>query len=102
MVCRGLHWFVLKIPRGDAHGVGEDELTVTSGLHAQAERTKKQRNKTEKRKPHPLEAQTKVREAGDVAQSRGSRAHAPFEAEGMNTTIHQPFNELDNLQDHNT
>ena len=49
MVCRGLHWFVLKIPRGDANGVGEDELTVTSGLHAQAERTKKQRNKTENR-----------------------------------------------------
>ena len=81
------------------HGGASDR---TSGLHAQAERTKKQRNKTEKRKPHPLEAQTKVREAGDVAQSRGSRAHAPFEAEGMNTTIHQPFNELDNLQDHNT
>ena len=72
---KGARWFVLKIPRGmtrgDTNGVGEDEVTVTSGLHAQAERTKKQRNKTEKRKPHPLEAQTKVREAGDVAQSQG-------------------------------
>ena len=58
MVCRGLHWFVLKIPRGDANGVGEDELTVTSGLHAQAERTKKQ---AKRRELHPVEAQTKVR-----------------------------------------
>ena len=34
-------WILLKIPRGDIDGVGEDEVTVTSGLHAQAERTKK-------------------------------------------------------------
>ena len=34
--------FYLKIPRGDRNGVGEDEVTVTSGLHAQVERTKKQ------------------------------------------------------------
>ena len=27
-------WFVLKIPRGDTNGVGEDEVTVTSGLQA--------------------------------------------------------------------
>ena len=27
-------WFVLKIPRGDTNGVGEDEVTATSGLHA--------------------------------------------------------------------
>ena len=34
----------MKIPaRGDINGVGEDEVTVTSGLHAQAERTNKQR-----------------------------------------------------------
>ena len=32
----------MKIPRCDIDGVGEDEVTVTSGLHAQAERTKKQ------------------------------------------------------------
>ena len=46
---RGKWWVLwhgnLKIPRGDINGVGEDEVTVTSGLHAQAERTKKQRNK---------------------------------------------------------
>ena len=32
----------MKIPRGDINGVGEDEVTITSGLHAQAERTNKQ------------------------------------------------------------
>ena len=31
----------MKIPRGDINGVGEDEVTVTSGLHAQPERTNK-------------------------------------------------------------
>ena len=36
-------WGLMKIPRGDIDGVGEDEATVTSGLHAQAERTNKQR-----------------------------------------------------------
>ena len=36
-------WFVLKIPRGDTNGVGEDEVTLTSWLHAQAERTKEQK-----------------------------------------------------------
>ena len=40
---RGEGWVLLKIPRGDIKGVGEDEVTVTSGLHAQAERTNKQR-----------------------------------------------------------
>ena len=31
-------WFVLKIPRGDTNGVGEYEVTVTSGLtHKQTE-----------------------------------------------------------------
>ena len=38
--------------------MGEDEVTVTSGLHAQAERTKKQ---AKRRELHPVEAQTKVR-----------------------------------------
>ena len=38
---------VLKIPRGDRNGVGEDEVTVTSGLHAQVERTKKQTERRE-------------------------------------------------------
>ena len=32
----GDRWFELNIPRGDTNGVGEDEVTVTSGLHAQA------------------------------------------------------------------
>ena len=27
----------LNIPRGDTNGMGEDEVTVTSGLHAEAE-----------------------------------------------------------------
>ena len=40
---RGEGWVLLKIPRGAIKGVGEDEVTVTSGLHAQAERTNKQR-----------------------------------------------------------
>ena len=47
----------------DINGVGEDEVTVTSGLHAQAERTKKQ---TEMRELHPVEAQTKVRSRSRV------------------------------------
>ena len=36
-------WFVLKIPRSDTNEVGEYEVTVTSELYAQAERTKKQK-----------------------------------------------------------
>ena len=58
-------WFSSKRPRGDTNEVGEkkDEVTVTSGLHAQAERTKKQ---TEKRELHPVEAQTKIRSRSQV------------------------------------
>ena len=41
----------MKIPRGDIDEVGEDEVTVTSGLHTQAERTNKQ---TEERGLHPM------------------------------------------------
>ena len=56
MVCivktEWVRWFALKILRGDTNGVGEDEVTVTSGLHALAEGTKTQ--KTQKRKPHPM------------------------------------------------
>ena len=33
----------IKIPRRDTNEVGEYEVTVTSELHAQAERTKKQK-----------------------------------------------------------
>ena len=39
---RGEGWVLLKIQRGDINGVGEDEVTVTSGLHARTERTNKQ------------------------------------------------------------
>ena len=46
-----------RCSRGDTNGVGEDEVTVTGGLHAQAERAKKEK---EKRKLHPVEAQTKI------------------------------------------
>ena len=49
----------------DTDGVGEDEVTVTSGLaglHAQTKRTKIE---IEKRGLHPVEAQTKVRRARD-------------------------------------
>ena len=49
---------LLKIPRGNINRVGEDEVTVTSGQHAQAERTNKQ---TEERGLHPVEASTKIR-----------------------------------------
>ena len=35
----------MKIPRGNTNGVGDDEVTVSSGLHAPAERAKKQREK---------------------------------------------------------
>ena len=37
-------WVLLKIPRGDINGVGEDEVTGTSGhTHKQKEQTNKQR-----------------------------------------------------------
>ena len=75
-------WILLKIPRGDINGVGEDEVTVTSGLHAQPERTNKPteesglpyivtsglhapaertNRQTEERGLHPVEASTKIR-----------------------------------------
>ena len=67
-------WLVLKRPRGDTNGVGEDDVTVyhtvTSGQHAQAERAKK----TEKRRGSYMAASDvdsgKGPEPGDVAQSR--------------------------------
>ena len=89
MVCRGLHWFVLKIPRGDANGVGEDELTVTSGLHAQAERTKKQRNKTENRtevtvtsKLHAQVERAKKQKREEKAASSGGAGRDPGPEDG--------------------
>ena len=36
---------LLKVPRGDINGMGDDEVPVTSGLHAQAERRKHPREK---------------------------------------------------------
>ena len=45
------------MPRDDINGEGEDEVTVTSGLHAQAERTNRQ---TEERGLHPVEVSTKI------------------------------------------
>ena len=67
-------WLVLKRPRGDTNGVGEDDVTVyhtvTSGQHAQAERAKK----TEKRRGSYMATSDvgsgKGPELGDVAQSR--------------------------------
>ena len=40
-------WFVIKIQRSDTKQVGEYEVTVTSKLHAQAGRTKKQNREEE-------------------------------------------------------
>ena len=42
MVCtkERVRWFVLQMPRSDTTEVGEYKVTVTSELHAQAERTK--------------------------------------------------------------
>ena len=40
---------VCQTRRGDRNGVGEDEVTITSGLHAQAERTNKQTNRSQGR-----------------------------------------------------
>ena len=55
--------------------MGEDEVIVTLDLHAQAERAKKQK---EKSKLHPVEAQTKVQNRVMVLKHGG----APLVAEG--------------------
>ena len=57
---REKRWFVLKIPRGDTNGVGEHEMTVTSGLHAKAARINKQKIWEGATWPYPVEVQTKV------------------------------------------
>ena len=67
---KGEGWVVLKIPRGDISGVGEDEVTVAWGLHAQAERTNKQ---TEDRRLHPLEAQAQIRSQVMLLNLGGAR-----------------------------
>ena len=71
MGIQGEWWVLLKIPRGDINGVGEDEVTVTSGLHAQAERTKKQ-----KREEKAASSGGAGRDPGpeDGAQARGRAA----------------------------
>ena len=43
----GGSWFVLKIPRGDTDGLGEDEVTATSGhMRKQTEQRNKQRGES--------------------------------------------------------
>ena len=61
---------LLKLPRCNVIGVGEDEVTVTLGLHAQAERTNKQ---TDERGLHPVEVQTKVRSQVMLLTDGGAR-----------------------------
>ena len=56
----------MKIPRCDMDEVEQDAVTVTSGLHAQAERTKKQ-NKEERDTSGGGSNQSP--ESGNVAQS---------------------------------
>ena len=51
--------FLVKIPRSDTSEVSEDEVTVTSEL-LYTHKQKEQRNRKEKRRLHPLEAQTKT------------------------------------------
>ena len=67
-------WFALKIPRCDTNGVGEYEVTVTSERRTQAE---EQRNRKEKRKLHPGEAQTETEHGMMVLRHGG----APLVAE---------------------
>ena len=67
---------MLKGPPGDTNGLGEDEVTVTSGPHAQAE--KRANKHKEKRKLHPGGAQTKVRNRVMMLKHGG----APLVADG--------------------
>ena len=72
---------LLKIPRGDRNGVGEDKVTVTSGLHAQAERTNKQTNRGERATSGGgLDQDPK---SDDVAHSRGRPVITQLATEGM-------------------
>ena len=68
-------WFVLKIPRGDTNGVGEYEVTVTSGL---THKQKEQRNRKEKRRLHAKEAQTKTQNQRIVLHFRYIRHERPW------------------------
>ena len=71
-------WVLLKIPRGDINGVGEDEVSVTSGLHAQAERTNRQ---TEERRLHPVEISTKIRSQDMLLTHGGAEMHTIAKSE---------------------
>ena len=53
--------------------MGEDEVTLTSGLHAQAERTKKQERGEGATWPYPVEVQTKVQNRVLVLNHGGDR-----------------------------
>ena len=56
---RERRWFVLERPRRDTNGGSETEVTVTSKLPSKYR--KKQRGRKEKRRPHPLGAQSEAR-----------------------------------------
>ena len=61
----------LKIPQIDTNEVGEYEVTVTSKLHAQAERTKKQKRED---KAASSGDSDKDPDSEDGAQARGRAA----------------------------
>ena len=58
----------LKMLRSDTNEVGEFEVTVTSELHAQRE----QRSRKDKRRLHPLEAQTQTQNRRVVLKHGGA------------------------------
>ena len=68
----------IKPQRSDTNEVDEYELTVTSELHAQAERAKKQKRGGGATWPHPVEVQTKVQNRVDLLNDGA----APLVAEG--------------------
>ena len=52
-------------------GLLEDEVTVTSGLHAQAERTNKQTNRGERAKSANWDGLFRLREKGGFEEASG-------------------------------
>ena len=58
----------LKMLRSDTNEVGEFEVTVTSEQHAQRE----QRSRKDKRRLHPLEAQTQTQNRRVVLKHGGA------------------------------
>ena len=91
VLMRGVRWFVSNIPRGDTNGVGEDEVTVTSGLHAQKDKerwrlTEGQRNQERKeRRAIHIRRRLRHRSGRRVCNRVMLLNHrgAPFEAEGV-------------------